>query len=160
MRRLKTILQSKIFIGIFIFITIIYVYFIISNNYFKSHYNVGFTKVSGLIDKIKIDGNKVNITLKAKEKLIVNYYVKNKKELDVFRSYMLGDKLEVEGILVLPSDNSNFYLFNYRKYLLSNKIYYIMSSDSIKLVNKNNHIFYSIKNYIKKEWRIYQLEII
>ena len=156
MNVLKTILQSKIFIGILIVITIIYTYYVVSNNYFKSHYKEGFIKVSGLIDKIKIDGNKVNITLKAKEKLIINYYVKSKEEQDVFKNYKLGDKLEVEGILNRPSDNSNFYLFNYRKYLLSNKIYYIMSADKVKLVRKNNSLFYKIKNYIYK--RVEKLE--
>ena len=148
MKKLRIILQSKIFLSIIIIFTIIFVFIANYSNYHSSQYSEMDNIIEGIITSINIDGNKVNIILNGKEKVIVNYYLKNKKELELFKSYQLGYKIKVNGIMNLPQDNTNFNLFNYRKYLLSKKIYYIMNADSIEVINKDCNLFYKIKNKI------------
>ena len=146
MKRLKILLHYKIYL--LLFLTIIYVVIIVSNNYYKSNYKLDDKDITGIITSIKIDGNKVSIVLRGREKVLVNYYFKNKEELELFNKYKLGYKIRIKGNLIIPNNNSNFYLFNYRKYLLSKNIYYIMSADNITLINTKVNLFYSIKNKI------------
>ena len=146
LKKLKILLHYKIYL--LLFLTIIYVVIIVSNNYYKSNYKLDDKDITGIITSIKIDGNKVSIVLKGREKVLVNYYLKNKNELIIFNNYKLGYIIKVKGNLIIPNNNSNFYLFNYRKYLLSKNIYYIMNADSIYLINNKLDLFYSIKNKI------------
>ncbi len=146
MKKLKIILHYK-YIILFI-ITIIYTYIVITNSFYQSKYDINTHKIYGIITDIKIDGNKVNIELKGKEKIIVYYYLNNKEELELFNSYSLGYEIEVNGILSKPNNNTNFNLFNYRKYLLSKKIYYVMNADNIKIINNKPNILYAVKNSI------------
>ena len=146
MKRLKILSPYKIFI--ILLITLIYVYVIVNNNYYNTKYDPNITKLTGTISKINIDGNKVNIILIGKQKIMVNYYLKNKNELNKFKKYKLGYKLEIKGTLSKPNNNTTFYLFNYRKYLLSKKIYYIMNATNIKLIDNKPNLFYKIKNYL------------
>mgnify|MGYP003321177901 CR=1 FL=1 len=60
----------------------------------------------------------------------------------------LGDIVEITGVLDTPSSNTVFNLYNYRLYLMSNKIYHTLKANSIKKISSNKNIFYSVKNYI------------
>ena len=150
MKKLKIILQSKLFIFLVCLLTFAYCLLVINNRYYKTNYNNKTNSVIGVITNLDIDGNKVTINLRAKEKLIVNYYLSSEEELKIYNNYKLGDKLKVIGIFSKPNSNSNFNLFNYKNYLLSKKIYWIVDAKKIELVSKNNNIFYSIKNRIIK----------
>ena len=143
LKKLKIILPYSLLI-----ISLIYTFIIISNNYYHSNFNLNTTTITGVISNIKISDNKVSITLRTKEKIIVNYYIKDKEELNILKKYQLGYKLQIQGKISIPSNNTNFYLFNYRKYLLSQKIYYTMNATNIKLINSNPNIFYKIKNFL------------
>ena len=148
LKKLKIIFHYKIYILLLLFITVLYVYLIVSNNYYKSNYKLTDNTIEGIITSIKIDGNKLSIILNGKEKILVNYYLKDKEELELYKNYKLGYKIRVRGNLYIPNNNSNFYLFNYRKYLLSKKIYYILKADNIYVINTNINIFYKLKNSI------------
>ena len=54
----------------------------------------------------------------------------------------------VSGVLNIPSNNTMFNCFNYRKYLYNHKIYYILNANKIKIMKSNTSIFYDIKNRI------------
>ena len=148
LKKLKNLLQFKKFFYILIIITSLYVYLTISHHYFISKYHEGYSIIEGIITKIQIDGNKINFTLSNHESIIVNYYISDEDELAIFKKYQLGDRLRVQGEINLPSENTNFYLFNYRNYLLSKKIYYVMDASNIELVRTNTNLFYHIKNNI------------
>ena len=70
---------------------------------------------------------------------ITDYYYDYKDNLE------LGDKLKVIGTFEVPSNNTIPNIFNYRKYLYNNQIYYLVDADEIKIVSKNTNIFYYIK---------------
>ena len=124
----------------------------ITNIYeFHSKYSINTKSVIGIVTDFEIDGNKVTINIKAQEKLIINYYVKTKEEKDYYKDNLeLGDKIKVIGTFEVPSNNTIPNIFNYRKYLYNNQIYYLVDADEIKIVSKNTNIFYYIKNMVIK----------
>ena len=147
MKVLKNILQYNYIFYTLLIISIIYTFININFISTKSKYNGNEKEIYGYITDYKIDGDKLTITLKSKEKLLVNYYFKIEKEKNNY-NFNYGDYIFIKGNLVLPTDNTNFNQFNYRKYLLSQKIKYIFNADSIKLISKNNNAFYSFKTSI------------
>ncbi len=145
--KLKTILQSRHLYFILILFTLIYVIYKNINPPFK--YNGSEQTIIGIINSIKIDGNKLKLELIAQEKIIVTYYVKDDKELvDIKARYQLGDKLVVNGTFIIPNKNTVFNLFNYRNYLKSKKIYRLYNATSITKINNNISFHYRIKNMI------------
>ena len=135
MKKLKTkLLFSLLIIGCFV-----YCYWYL-NSFHKSKYDIKENEFIVKIIKINYKDDKVVIEGKGKEKILINY--KNKFE------YQLGDKIKVRGVLSEPSVNTNFNLFNYKKYLLSKKISYILTAEEVELIEKNKNIFYKVKNKI------------
>ena len=124
----------------------------ITNIYeFHSKYSVNTKSVVGIVTDFEIDGNKVTINIKAREKLIINYYVKTRKEKDYYENNLeLGAKIKVIGTLEIPSNNTIPNIFNYRNYLYNNQIYYLVDADKIKIISKNTNILYYIKNKVIK----------
>ena len=146
LKKLKIIFHYKVFI--LLFIVLLYVYLVISNNLLNSKYSEDVRQIEGTITSIKIDGDKVSIVLKAQEKVLVNYYLQDEFELNTFKQLKLGYKIKVYGELNNPNNNTNFYLFNYRKYLLSKKIYYVMNASKIDIMSYQTNLFYNIKNFM------------
>ncbi len=149
MTKLKNLLLSnKFLISVFL---ILIIYLIINFYIFpnKSNYSINQTQLDGYILDYKVNDDYLNITLKAKEKVIIKYYFKNLEEKNIFLSNIkLGRKIKVKGSLKEPSSNIIFNLFNYREYLKSKNIYYIMNADNIAFQNNNIDWLYKIKNYI------------
>ncbi|MBQ3475229.1 MAG: DNA internalization-related competence protein ComEC/Rec2 [Bacilli bacterium] len=104
-------------------------------------------EIIGYIRKITIDGDKLSLIIKTKENMIVNYYFKSEKEKDNL-DLELNDEVKVSGSIKEPNNNTVLNTFNYRDYLYSKKIFYIFNAKKIGLINKNNNIYYSIKNHI------------
>ena len=134
MKRLRIIL-------LFSLLVFLYVFYITSNNIYKTKYKITDNKLEGYINNIKISDSKTEIELIGKEKILVNYY-------DTDLDLKLGDYILVEGIIKIPSINTNFNLFNYNKYLKSKKIYYIFKASKITKTKNNNKLKYKIKNKI------------
>ena len=134
MKKLRIIL-------LFSLIVFIYVFYITSNNIYKTKYNINETTITGYINTIKITDTKTEIELIGKEKVIVNYY-------DTNLNLKLGDYIKIEGIFKIPSINTNFNLFNYNKYLKSKNIYYTFKADKIIKIKNNDKLKYKIKNKI------------
>ena len=136
MKKLKIALLSKIIL----IIAIAYTFTITNNLIYKTNYNEGDITLIGKIINITYSDDKTDLIIKSKEKIKVTYYGN--------LSYKLGDYVRVSGTLNIPYDNTIFNLFNYRKYLLSNKIYFILYANKIEKVNDNKNILYEIKNMI------------
>lgn len=137
MKKLRIILLFSLFI-------LIRVIYITNNDIYKTKYKLSDTIITGYINNLKLDENKLQIELKGKEKVLINYYLKNNETLN----YELGDYIKVEGTLKKPNHNTNFNLYDYNLYLKSKKIYYIMTSNKIIKIRKNNKLNYKIKNNV------------
>ncbi|MCI9585588.1 MAG: DUF4131 domain-containing protein, partial [Bacilli bacterium] len=140
MKKSKTISPSKTLIIIVFIISIINV--IINHDKLpQSIYNENTKQIEGIITNCTDN----NFTLTNKEKVLIKY--KN-------FTCKTGIKVKIKGTLTRPEPNTIFNQFNYQKYLLSQKINYIVKIDKIKIINNTEPIQYKIKNnledYIKK----------
>ena len=117
---------------------------LLSTNLYKKNsiYSGKEDKIIGIVYKKKIKNDKLTLYLKCKEKIIVNYY--NEDNLDI----SIGDEIEVTGLLKIPSNNTIPNLFNYKKYLYYNDIYYTMTAKSIKKISNNTNIIYYLREKI------------
>jgi len=141
-RLLKYILQHRYFIKS---ITILFLIFILLFTILyekKSVYNGTETQITGTVYKMKKSDNKITLYIKAKEKLVVNYYTE--EEIDI----SLGDKIKTTGTLKVPSNNTIPNLFNYKKYLYYNDIHYTMTANNIKKISNNTNIIYYLRELI------------
>lgn len=115
----------------------------------ESIYNITETEFTGKVTSYKIDGDKLTINLKSKETLIINYHLKSIDEKKYFESNLsLGDSIIAKGKLEVPSENTIFGGFNYKKYLYNKHIYYLVDADKIVKTTNNDSILYHLKNKI------------
>ena len=126
-------------------------------NYTLTKYTKNEVVINGIINNIKWDGNQLKLIVIGKEKIIINYYYDDYKTyLNDFNSLKLGDYIIAEGEMVEPGENTNFNLFNYKKYLFSNKIYWIFNAKKIKTYSLNNNYLYTFKNTIINHLKNYK----
>lgn len=145
MKKLKIILKfNYIYYLIFLF-AILYVF--ININFINYNYKNLSNNLKGYVNDYYIDGNKLTIILLGEEKKLLNYYFKTEKEKNNFK-ICYGDYIKVNGIFDEIKENTNFNLFNYKKYLKTKKINYSLKVENIKIIKKNNNLFYYIKNQI------------
>ncbi len=148
MLKLRTILLHNypyyILLTITIIVTIINI--IIPRN---SIYSTKTNQVTAKIISSSIDGNKLKLTIKNKEKILLIYYFKNENEKNTYKKlYKLGDYIKVKGEFKIPSKNTTKYLFNYSSYLKHKNIYYIINATSIKKISNTKNPYYKLKNII------------
>ena len=150
MKRLKIILQSKylyIILAIFsLFFCFIFTYCI----KYESKYTIE-NSFKGIVSNYKIDGNKLTINFKDKEKLIGIYYFKTEEEKNNFKNNIFyGSSVFINGELKDPNNNTIFNIFNYKNYLYNKRIYKLINITNINIDNSNISLFYKIKNNINK----------
>ena len=142
MKKLKNILQCNYIFHILLVLSLIYSFIFINFIIVKSEYKDGDKNLYGTVIDYKKSKDKTTIWLKGKEKVLVNYYS------DINVSY--GDYIYVYGVFKKPKENGNFNLFNYKRYLLSNKINYVVTASNINVIKKNDNVFYTLKNNLLK----------
>lgn len=146
MKRLKIILQSKNFF--LLSLTFIFLYIVIFTKFisYSSIYSESDSEFVGIIKDFKIDGDKFSFVLKGKEKLQCFYYFKSLKDKNFYiKNISLGQKLKIKGDLSLPLNNTIPNTFNYKKYLNSKKIYWLLNVKDISIIKKPSFP-YNIKN--------------
>lgn len=101
-----------------------------------------------IIDDYKINDKTITIYF---DNIIGKYYVDNDEKVKEFKdNYSFGDKVYIEGEIIVPNNNTIPNNFNYKDYLYHKYIYYIIKIDKIKIISKNDNIFLNIKNSIYK----------
>ena len=142
MKKLKNILQCNYTFYILLVLSLIYSFIFINFIIVKSEYKDSDKNLYGTVIDYKKSKDKTTIWVKEKEKVLVNYYS------DINVSY--GDYIYVYGVFNKPKENGNFNLFNYKRYLLSNKINYVVTASKITIIKKNDNVFYTLKNNLLK----------
>ena len=146
MLKLRTILlHDKLYYLIFIVVIIITIVNIKIPR--TSIYDSTTTKVTGKIISQSIDGNKLTLIIKSKEKLIINYYFKEENGKTLYQTkFHLGDYIKVEGEFIKPKSATTKYLFDYKKYLYHKNIFFIINTQKLIKVKDNKNVYYNIKN--------------
>ena len=112
-----------------------------------SHYNETQTTIEGTIINYVKNNSTITMTIKAKEKLIVYYYLNNKENINL----KLGDKIKITGEFNKPKSSTTKNLFNYQKYLYNKDIFYTVTATNIELISESKNPYYIIKNYLIKK---------
>ena len=123
----------------------------------NSIYNIIFYKNSKYEKESLVEGKIVYIDESKKDRVVFDIKGDYKYRCFLYNKkleYKLGDKVKVYGLVYTPNDNTNFNTFNYRKYLLSKNIKYVISVQRISLKKRNKNIIYKLKtnviNYLNK----------
>ena len=149
MIKLRKILLSKTLYIILFLISLTYL-FVTLNLTITSKYEGSETFVRGEVKSLEYTGNKLTITLNAKEKIIATYYFDTKEHLKHTQSILsLGDTIKLEGEFKKPISSNNFYSFSYQSYLKNMKVFYLMDVSKIELLKKNSNIFLNLKSLIR-----------
>ena len=147
MKKSKIISPYNLAIIFIFFFSLIYVLFYI-NHKPVSKYSLNDTIVTGYIYDCQSSEDKTTLKIKGKENLLINYY-------DDFEC-KLGEQIKAVGEMKKPKSNTNFYLFNYKNYLLSEKINYTFSAHNIQVINNHPNSLYKIKNALNDHIKNYQ----
>ena len=142
MKKLKTISKYKYIFLIFI----VFFSLLRANKPFNSKYNINELNFYGIVLDYQYKDEYITFTLKGKEKIKCNYYLKQEEKINL--NY--GDKIYLKGNLKEPANNEIPNIFNYKKYLNNNNIYYILTVNEIIKITPTTNIMYKIKNTIKR----------
>ncbi len=134
--------KSKM-IYLFNIIVFVFVFFYVKNYEYHSIYS-DETTITGVVTKISKKEDNIKIIVDVKEKVLVSCY---KCEFN----YNVGDIIEFNGSFQDIKVNSNFNLFNYKKYLKSLKIYKNFVFKSYKYIGSSNSILYKAYNSLNKK---------
>ncbi len=116
-----------------------------------SSYDLDTKKVVGEVLEYDIDGDYLKLTIDANEKLIGRYYFKTKAEKELFiKSVDVYDTLRLDGELEEAEGSKDIYSFDYKQYLKSKNINYIIKIDKITLISKEKGFFKGIKCFLLK----------
>ena len=143
MMRLRYILQSDYLFKLLAIFVLILVIIYTKIDIKKSIYT-DETEFIGIVYRIKNKESKTIIYLKSKEKLVINDCD------DLTKDISLGDKILVSGQLKVPDNNTIPNLFNYKKYLYQNGIFYVVNAKKIKKIANNANIIYYLRNRMAK----------
>lgn len=114
-------------------------------------YDLGTKKVVGEVLEYDIDGDYLKLTIDANEKLIGRYYFKTRGEKELFiKSVDVYDTLRLNGELEEAEGSKDIYSFDYKQYLKSKNINYIIKIDKITLISKEKSFFKGIKCFLLK----------
>ena len=146
LRLRKILLYDQLFIIILILVSIL--------GFFRLEeklISVDKKEFLGTIISKKIDGNYLELRIKNKNKVLAKYYFKTEEERNDF-TLDLGDKVKVKGEEIEIRNSGLPNAFDYEKHLSYQRISKVVKLDEIKLIKKNQNIFYKLKadllNYI------------
>lgn len=150
MKRLKTILHCNELFYLLCIITILLTLIRIEID-IPNSYDLDTKKVVGEVLEYDIDGDYLKLTIDANEKLIGRYYFKTKAEKELFiKSVDVYDTLRLNGELEEAEGSKDIYSFDYKQYLKSKNINYIIKIDKITLISKEKSFFKGIKCFLLK----------
>ena len=143
MKKLKIILQSKIFYVILGLIILLNIF--IRTIFIKYESNLNnVNKLTGTIIDINISEDKISFLLKNEELVMCNYYI---KEFNKDYKKLLGKKVIVNGNILNIYNNTIPNNFNYKNYLYNKRIYTLFNVSKIEILEEEN-VLYKIKNKI------------
>lgn len=156
LNNLKIILQCNVIFIILTIIIIPYVLVFTKVIKYESAYTGNETSITGKIKEFSINGNKLKLTINAKEDIIATYYLESIDEKEeLFNNIAIGKTIKLNGRLESPLKNTVPNNFNYKKYLYNEKIFYLFAVDNYEIVKENNFLN-KIKDFLIK--RAYNLE--
>lgn len=151
MRKLKILLQSNVFyIGFFLFL-LFYVFFFTNVVKYETKIPTDTKEITAKILSFTIDGDKLSLLLKGKEKISATYYIQSKEEKEKLEnSLKVGQTLKLSGeekeVIGMTIPNT----FDYKKYLYHEKIYFCFQTSKLEIMDDPIGFFNTIKNKVEE----------
>ncbi len=147
MPKLKNLLRFNKYWFLAIFLLLVYVLVFTKVITYHSLYPDNTTNITGKITSFNINGNKLSLELKAREKLKATYYIQREEEKENLQNNLcIGCSISLEGNFSDLINNTVPNTFNYKKYLYNQKIYRSFAISKYK-VTKDNNFWAKLKNY-------------
>lgn len=156
MLRLKTILQYNIIYVSLLLVAIFFSYLKFNNQ--KSVYENGVHEIGGILLDVSTNGDVIQLTIKAREKIKCTYYASSIEELKKYASLTLGATILVKGEMKTPLHNTIPNTFDYHAYLKQNEIYHVMVIQNIQILNKGVSVSYKLKNALNSYLKTFKAQ--
>ena len=112
---------------------------------------------TSVVSKYKNENEFIGIVTNYKQSTCMQIELLAKEKILVFdcnnNHYEYGEKLKINGKLKTPKNSTTF---NYRNYLLSKKINYIVYPEKIQKLKKTNNYIYVLKNKMNEKINHYK----
>lgn len=143
-------LDNLIYYIIVICLSIIIGFFITKNNLnalSQNFYNESI-EVEGIVTKKSIDSNQIVLKIKKivhDQKMFDNINEKIILNIEEISDIKEGTTVKVKSKFLQPLSSTNRYVFNYKDYLIRNKVYGTMfvNEDDIQIISNENLIYYA-----------------
>lgn len=147
MKKLKILLQSDGFYFIVLLFIVCYVFFF--TVILKYHTNIpkNTKEITATILSFSIDGDKVSMIIKDKEKISATYYIQNEEE-----KKFLEENLKLGGVVKLTGEEKEITgktipnTFDYKKHLYHEKIYFCFEISKIEIEDVPIDFINQLKN--------------
>lgn len=147
MLKLRKILLCNHLYYVILFLAIIYTVISINIKH-EFKLNLNSKILVGRVESITLNGNKLSLIVKNKEKVRATYYLTNKDETRLIKKIHLGDKVKLEGEFSLPIKKKDKYSFDYERYLKTKKIYCLFETKKLSVMSSSKNIFLYIKEFV------------
>lgn len=144
MQKLKIILSSNLFLGLFFLIGCLFFIYAITNNK-ASVFNLNETSVTGTIIKIKEKENNRELILKIDSKRKLRVFAKKENDLKI------GDQINIEGEFKRPEKNTIPNGFNYKYYLWYHEENVYFQAERQEKIGETKNVFLKVKRSITEE---------
>lgn len=135
-------MKSKLTIYLCLLVVLVHTLYYVKIKYYNIKDVSDIKIIEGTIKNVSIQDSQVKL-------YIDNYLVfYNVNDVSVLNELKIGNKIKVFGETQIPQEEQNFYLFNYRKYLLSKNVDYIVYANKIDVLSYTNNYIYKLKNCI------------
>lgn len=154
MRKLKIILQSNVFyIGFFLFL-LFYVFFFTNVVKYETKIPTDTKEITAKIVSYTIDGDKLSLLLKDKEKIKATYYIQSENEKEELENNLkVGQTVKLNGeekeVIGMTIPNT----FDYKKYLYHEKIYFCFQVSKLEIMDYPIGFFNTIKNKVEERMK-------
>lgn len=116
---------------------------------YSSTFDDNTTEIKAKVESFSIDGDKLSLHLKEREKFIATYTIASATEKEfLLNNLKIGLILKLNGEKSEVLGNTIPNTFNYKEYLQHQKIYFVFKIMKLEILEENLDIFSKIKNAV------------
>lgn len=149
MRKLKILLHSNAFYLFFFLFIVGYVFFFTGIIKYHTNISKNTKEITAKILSFSIDGDKLSMIVKEKEKISATYYIQSEEEKRFLeKNLKLGGTLKLTGEEKESIGKTIPNTFDYKKYLYREKIYFCFGVAKIEIIATPTDFINKIKNLV------------
>ncbi len=129
----------------------LYVFFFTKVVHYETKIDAKIKILEAKLVSFTIDGDKLSMELKQREKIVATYYIKNKEEKEYLENHLkIGLHLRLVGEKSEVFSNTIPNTFDYKAYLYHQRVYFTFMVTKIEILDVPIDFFSSVKNSFLK----------